>query len=187
MDMTNEKKITQLSRTTVYQNRWITLNEDKVRFPAGFEGIYSVIDKPPFALIIPVHEDGRIQMVQQYRYPIRRRCWELPQGAWENAPDSDPESLARGELAEETGYRAETMEKIGEMFPAGALLNQLCYIFVATGLTLGDTSRESTESDMETAAFTMHEIMDMFEKGTMPDANTMAALGYWKMKQGMVG
>ncbi|WP_321448824.1 NUDIX hydrolase [uncultured Cohaesibacter sp.] len=185
MEVKNDKEIIQLSRRTVYQNRWMQVNEDKVLFPAGFEGIYGVVEKPPFAIIIPVHSDGRIQMVQQFRYPIGQRCWELPQGAWEDTPDSDPETLARGELAEETGYRAGRMEKIGEMFPAGGLLNQLCHIFLAHDLTEGATSREATETDMETAAFSMDEILAMFEKGAMPDANSMAALGYWKMKAGL--
>ena len=184
MKMKSDKEIVRLSRRTVYQNRWMQVNEDKVRFPAGFEGIYGVVEKPPFAIIIPVHSDGRIQMVQQFRYPIGRRCWELPQGSWEDTPESTPEALARGELAEETGYRAQSMQKIGEMFPAEGLLNQLCHIFVAHGLEEGETSREATETDMETASFSMEEIMTMFENGEMPDANSMAALGYWKMKAG---
>nr|WP_321462369.1 NUDIX hydrolase [uncultured Cohaesibacter sp.] len=184
MAVKNDKKIIQLSRRTVYQNRWMQVNEDKVLFPSGIEGIYGVIDKPPFAIIIPVHEDGRIQMVQQFRYPVGKRCWELPQGAWEDNPDSDPELLARGELAEETGFRAKRMDKIGQMFPAGGLLNQLCHIFLAQELSAGEPQREATESDMETAAFGLDEIMAMFEKGTMVDGTSMAALGYWQMKEG---
>ena len=182
MEEQNSKSIIQLSRRIVYENPWMRVNEDKVKFPAGFEGIYGVVEKPDFVIVIPVHADGRIQMVQQYRYPVGCRYWELPQGTWESAPDSDREELARGELAEETGFRAGKMEKIGEMFPAGGLVSQRCEIFVATDLTPGEANREATESDMETAAFSLAEIMGMFAQGAMPDANSMAAIGYWQMK-----
>ena len=181
MILNQDKKIIQLSRRVVYENHWMQVNEDKVLFPAGFEGIYGVVEKTDFAIILPVHADGRIQMVQQYRYPISRRCWELPQGSWEDSSDSSPEELARGELAEETGYRAGKMEKIGQMFPAGGLLNQLCHMFVATELSEGQTNREATESDMITEAFSLEEIMQMFATGEMVDANTLATIGYWKM------
>ena len=72
--------ITQLASRPIYRNRWLSLREDKVRFPGGHEGIYTVVEKSDFATIIPVHDDGRIQLVRQYRYPVGGSYWELPQG-----------------------------------------------------------------------------------------------------------
>ena len=92
----------QLSTREVYRNPWLSLREDRIERPDGSGGIYSVVDKPDFALVIPAERDG-FHLVEQYRYPVGGRFWEFPQvtGA---APD--PESLARAELAEETGLRA---------------------------------------------------------------------------------
>lgn len=175
------RSIKQLSTRLVYENRWISLREDKVQFPGGHEGIYTVVDKADFATIIPVHDDGRIQLVELYRYPVGRLCWELPQGSWEDNPDADPADVARGELAEETGLIAEDIIKLGEMFNSYGLVSQTCHIFLARGLTQGQTAREVTEEGMETASFTLTEVKDMTQNGAFPDAISIGALGYWQM------
>jgi len=50
----------------VYRNRWMTVREDTIEHPNGAPGIYSVVEKPDFALIIPI-EDGHLYLVEQYR------------------------------------------------------------------------------------------------------------------------
>src|SRR4051812_39223187 len=87
----------------VYQNRWMRVREDTLRYRDGSPGLYGVVEKPNFVVIAAVEPDGHIHLVEQYRYPIGARCWELPQGAWELKPDADPLEVARGELREETG------------------------------------------------------------------------------------
>jgi 8-oxo-dGTP pyrophosphatase MutT (NUDIX family) len=72
----------------------------------GSEGIYGIVEKPDSVVIVPVEDDGRINLVQQYRYPIGARYWEFPQGAWEQTPGADPDDVARGELQEKTGLNA---------------------------------------------------------------------------------
>jgi len=46
----------------------------------GSEGIYGIVEKPDFVVIVPLENDSRIHLVQQYRYPVRARYWEFPQG-----------------------------------------------------------------------------------------------------------
>ncbi len=174
-------EILQLSTRTVYRNRWLTLREDMVRFPGGHEGIYSVLEKPDFALIVPIHEDGSIRMVEQYRYPVGQRMWELPQGAWETAPDTPLLAVAHAELQEETGFTAARMEPVGQLFEASGHANHAMHIFVATGLTAGPPRRETEEAGMTTAAFTPEAILDMLRAGELRDAATVAALGWLKL------
>src|SRR6187551_307522 len=72
-----------LGSRQVYANAWMTVREDPIRRADGSTGIYGVVDKPDFALVIPL--DGeRMRLVEQYRYPIGMRRWEFPQGT---APD----------------------------------------------------------------------------------------------------
>jgi 8-oxo-dGTP pyrophosphatase MutT (NUDIX family) len=96
------------STTVVYTNRWMTVREDKTLRHDGAEGIYGLVEKPDFALVIP-YADGGFHLVEQYRYAVKGRYWEFPQGSWEDKPDADPLALARGELAEETGLTAGAM------------------------------------------------------------------------------
>lgn len=170
-------EIKKLRRRTVYENRWMKVHEDAVLFPSGTEGIFGIVDKEDFVLIIPMHADGRFQLVQQYRYPVAGRFWEFPQGSWESKPGSDPELVAMGELEEETGFRAPRLQKLGHLCEAYGYSNQGFHIFLADQLIPGETARDVEEQDMQTAAFTRPEINEMILSGDIKDASTIAALG----------
>ncbi len=168
--------IRQISRRTVYQNRWMKLHEDRIRFPDGSEGVYGVVDKVDFVLVVPIHQDGSFQLVRQYRYPVGGRYWEFPQGSWETRPGTDPALVAAGELEEETGYRAATLDRLGYLYPANGIANQGGHVFRATGLTPGEINRDAEEQDLETARFSRAEIAAMIAGGDIRDAMTVAAL-----------
>lgn len=118
----------------VYKNKWMSVREDDIARPSGEKGIYGVVDKPDCAVILAVDE-GRIHLVQQYRYTVQQRCWEFPQGAWESNPDADHLALAKGELKEETGLKAESMIYLGQQYIAYGFLNQTCHIYYASQLS----------------------------------------------------
>ena len=168
--------ITRLNRRTVYENRWMRVHEDDVQFGDGSDGIYGVVDKEDFVLIVPRHRDGRLQMVQQFRYPVSGRYWEFPQGSWETAPGCDPELVALGELEEETGYRARSLFRLGHLFEAYGFSNQGFHVFLADDLEAGHVKRDAEEQDMVTAAFTPNDIQQMILTGQIKDAPTLAAL-----------
>jgi len=161
----------------------MSLHEDAVQFANGAEGIYGVVDKEDFVLIIPRHADGQFQLVQQYRYPVAARYWEFPQGAWETAPGSDPERVALGELEEETGYRANSLQKLGHLFEAYGFCNQGFHIFLADDLQPGRMARDVEEQDMITAAFSYAEIIEMIRNGHIKDAPSIAALGLFALNE----
>ena len=170
-----------LSSRTVYENRWMRVREDAVRFLNGDKGIYGVVEKPDFVVIIPRDADGRIHLVQQFRYPVSARYWELPQGSWETEPSAGPVSIALGELAEETGLRARTITKVCHLFEAYGYSNQGFHIFLATILQQGDPDREIEEQGMISRAFTLDEVVDLIRCGEIKDAATVAALGFLRM------
>jgi ADP-ribose pyrophosphatase len=113
-----------LGTRVVYENRWMRVREGAIRRRDGSEGIYGVVEKPDFVVIVPLEDDGRIHLVQQYRYPVGARYWEFPQGAWEAKPRADPAEVARGELREETGLVAAKMVQAGHLFEAYGYSNQ---------------------------------------------------------------
>lgn len=165
------------SRRTVYENRWMKVHEDVVAFPDGSDGLYGVVDKDDFVLIVPRHADGRFQLVQQFRYPVGGRYWEFPQGSWETRPGTDPEKVALAELEEETGFRAQSLTRLGHLFEAYGFSNQGFHAFLATDLQEGRVNREKEEQDMQTASFDLEAIHDMIRSGHIKDAPTIAALG----------
>jgi len=172
-----EDAITRMSDRIVYRNRWMTVREDQVRFQDGAHGIYGVVEKEDFSLIVPRHSDGRYQMVQQFRYPVGARYWEFPQGSWETKPGTPPETVAMAELAEETGYRAGHLTPIGHLFEAYGFSTQGFHIFLATDLASASADRDAEEQDMITGAFTPDQVTTMIRDGAIKDAPTVAAFG----------
>jgi ADP-ribose pyrophosphatase len=166
----------------VYRNRWMVVHEDIVSFANGGHGIFGVVDKPDFSVIVALSGDRRIQLVRQYRYPVKGSYWELPQGSLENANGASPIEVASAELAEETGILAEALEAVGSFYQGYGYATQRFHIFKATGLKAGPARREASESDMTTAAFSLPQILAMIETGEIKDGVSVAALGFMKLR-----
>ncbi|MFE7530265.1 NUDIX domain-containing protein [Kitasatospora sp. NPDC057542] len=178
-----DREIRATSSDVVYKNRWMTVREDKTIRQDGSTGIFGVVEKPDFALIVP-YADGGFHLVQQYRYPVEGRYWEFPQGSWEERPDADPLDLARGELAEETGLTAAAMTRLGYLYEAYGYCNQGVHIILATGLTSGEADPEETEAGMISRWFSEDEVWRLIEGGQLRDAPSVAALGLFQRCRG---
>ena len=169
--------IERMSSREVYRNSWMTVREDAIRRPDGSHGIYGVIDKPTYALVVA--QDGDLfHLVEQYRYPIGLRRWEFPQGTAPDLADLEPLELAARELREETGLRADSLVRLGQLDVAPGMSSQRGWVFLATGLTQGEHERELEEQDMHSAWFTGAQVEQMIRAGDITDAQTIAA---WAM------
>ncbi|MFC1458906.1 NUDIX domain-containing protein [Microvirga arabica] len=166
----------------VYENRWMRVREDAIERQDGSAGIYGVVEKADFAVIVPL-DNGLIHLVEQYRYPVQGRYWELPQGSWENAPGTDPLDLARAELREETGLTAASMTHVGHLFECYGHSTQGYHIYLAQGLQAGEAQREASEQDMVSRAFPVAEVLAMITEGVIKDSATVAALGMLRLKE----
>ncbi|WP_222426762.1 NUDIX domain-containing protein [Amycolatopsis rhizosphaerae] len=164
----------QLSSRQVYRNAWMTVREDDIRRPDGSHGIYGVVDKPDYALVIPADGD-RLHLVEQYRYPLGLRRWEFPQGTAPGPESPDPAELAARELREETGLIAGRLTDLGQLDVAPGLSSQRGRVFLATELVPGPHEREHEEQDMRTGWFTRAEFEKLLTRGEITDAQSIAA------------
>lgn len=181
----SDHEIETLGSRVVYQNRWMRVREDRIRRSDGYEGVYGVVEKTDFVVIAPI-ENGVIHLVEQYRYPVRRRCWELPQGSWEDQPGTDPDVLAQAELREETGLSAAVMTPVAYLHIAYGYSTQGYHIYLASGLTNGERDLDAEEAGLITRAFALSEVERMILDGTITDATTIAVMGLLRMK-GLIG
>ncbi|MEV0194074.1 NUDIX hydrolase [Kitasatospora purpeofusca] len=159
----------------VYRNPWMTVREDTVERADGSTGLYGVVDKPDYALVIP-RQDDRVHLVEQYRYPVAGRYWEFPQGSWpQGHHGTDPLDLARAELREETGLRADRMTYLGRLHVAYGYSSQGCHVFLAEQLTAGRPEREASEADMVQRWADPREWRELVRSGRITDTATLAA------------
>jgi len=165
------------------------VREDVIERANGERGIYGVIDKDPACIIIPLEHTAEgefVYLVEQFRYTVGCRYIELPQGGWEE-PNVDAEEMARGELREETGLRAERMTELAQLQIGYGVMNQRHHIFLAEGLTHGENSRDAEEHGMEVHRVSVAEFEAMMLDGRVVDNCTLAAWGVyllWKKRNG---
>lgn len=164
------------STRLAYKNPWLQVTEKRFLDPTGREGFYGIIERDQFAVIIPLHEDGRITFIRQYRYPVARRLLELPMGMWEDRPEADILDLARGELEEETGLRAKELIFAGSFFQGAGYSDQRGSVFLARGLTQGKPRREASENDMRNIEIDSRQIKEMIASGQFECMVTLSAL-----------
>jgi ADP-ribose pyrophosphatase len=173
--------ITTLSSREVYRNHWMRVREEEILRSNGQKGIYGVVEKEDCAIIIPI-DNGRVWLVEQFRYTIQERALELPQGGWEQEID-DPEELARGELMEETGLHAARMTRLGSMWIAYGYSRQLQHVFLATGLTPAEKNPDDEEHDLIIRSVTIEEFEQMMLDGVIRDNCTLGAWALYLMSK----
>jgi ADP-ribose pyrophosphatase len=178
-----------ISSREVYRNPWTRVREDVIERANGHRGIYGVVDKDPASIIIPLEvtaEGEFVYLIEQFRYTVRGRHWEFPQGGWEKA-EVVPEEMARGELKEETGLTADRMTLLSTLQIAYGVMNQKHYVFLAEGLTMGEATPDAEESDLVVRRVSVAELEGMIVDGTIVDNCSVAAWGLyrlWRERQG---
>jgi 8-oxo-dGTP pyrophosphatase MutT (NUDIX family) len=176
--------IRRLSSRVAYESRYLRLREDAIEQPDGSRGIYGVVEKPDFALVVP-WDGERIHLVGQYRYPVSSFEWEFPQGGVEGFDAIDPGVLARRELEEETGLRAGRLQHLGRLWHAFGFSSQGLDAFFATELTQGEPRREATEQTMRSRTVTVAELDAMILAGELRDAPSVAAWGLVRLRKSL--
>jgi len=174
--------IERVASREIYRNPWLVLREDDIRRPDGSAGIYAVVDKPTYALVMP-YDGHRFRLVEQFRYPVGARRWEFPQGTAPDRADVEPSELAERELREETGLRATSFEALGRLDIAPGMSSQRGWVFLATGVVEGEADREHEEQDMRSAWFPREEVERMIRSGVIADAQSVAAYGLFLLRE----
>lgn len=132
-----------------------------------------VLTHPGSVVVLALDEWGRVPLVRQYRAATGGELLELPAGT--RRPDESPEACARRELAEETGYTAQTWRQLGEFYVAPGYSGELMTLFLATDLTPGQAQPEADES-FELLLLPLPSLVEMAKRGELRDAKTIAGV-----------
>lgn len=88
------------------------------------------------AAVIVAVDDGHVLLVEQFRVPLGRNCLELPAGLIGDETEGETvEVSAARELEEETGYRPDRIEMIGEFASSPGMVSETFSLVRAVGLT----------------------------------------------------
>jgi 8-oxo-dGTP pyrophosphatase MutT (NUDIX family) len=163
-----------LSTRPLYNNPWISVREDQVLNPKGGKGIYGVVHFKNKAIgIIPVDEEGYTWLVGQYRYALEEYCWEIPMGG--GPLEIDILESAKRELKEETGFTAARWTMIARIHTSNSVTDEEGFVFLAEGLTPGETAPEETE-DLVVRKVHLREAVEMVMDNRITDSISVGGL-----------
>ena len=157
----------------LWKSHWYNLRQDLLRAPDGREFTYTLIDHPGAAWIVPVTSEGQVALIWHYRYTVDNWCYEVPAGGLSG--DLTPEQAARRELMEEVGGRAADLRCVGRFYTSNGISNEVAHVYLATGVQLGEASREPTEL-MEVRLVPVDEALSMARSGEISDGPSALAL-----------
>ncbi len=162
-----------MSFRQIYKGRVVDLRLEAVALPNGTSIDLEVIRHPGAAAVVPLHEDGCVTLVRQFRHAAGGFLWEIPAGKI----DTGEELLACAarELREETGLLAASWLRIGSVLTAPGFCDERIHLFLARQLTR--TSQDLGEDEI----LSVHDVpferaLEMIRNGDIDDAKTIAGL-----------
>ncbi len=121
-----------LNSEVKYQNRWISVREDKVVRPGGTEGIFGIDTMLPGSTVLAINDKKEIILTKEFKYGANQYSSEVISGGMSDG--ETPKEAAIRELEEEVGYIAENWIDAGVVNPFPTVVNSPNYMFIATGL-----------------------------------------------------
>jgi ADP-ribose pyrophosphatase len=128
---------------TVFQGRLLTLHVDVVKTAGGATASREVVDHPGAVGIVATDAEGRVLLVRQWRHAVGRALWEIPAGTLGRG--EPPETAARRELSEETGFSARRWQRLGTGPVAPGYSGELLHLFAASDLASGEAHTDPDE------------------------------------------
>ncbi len=179
--MSDERLIEkEVSSELIYDGKVLHLYKDTVSLPDGQEAIREYCKHNGGVCVLPLTDDGDVICVRQYRYAHRQLTLEIPAGKLEKK-DTDIREAALRELREETGAACKSLTYLGKMYPSPALLSEVIYMYMATGLEFGECSLDDDEF-LECERIPLERLVEMACTDEVLDAKTqIAALRAWRI------
>ncbi|MDW5471521.1 NUDIX hydrolase [Staphylococcus equorum] len=164
-----------LHKESIYKGAIIDLEVHDIELPDGQTSKRELVYHNGAVAVCAINPDNQVILVRQYRKPAEKTLLEIPAGKLEI--NEERESAAKRELEEETGYIAEKLELITEMYGSPGFSNEKISIYFAKDLKIGEMNLDDDEF-IEIETYNIEEITVMLQNQEIEDAKTIIALQY---------
>jgi ADP-ribose pyrophosphatase len=162
-----------IARRVLWQGSVGSFGLDTVELPGGRRAELALLHHPGAAAVVPFLDRERIVLLRQFRHAAGGTIWEVPAGKLDG--NEDPAVCAARELAEETGYRAGRIERVGSILTTPGFSDERIHLFCAFELEPGEPAHEQHEV-IRTEAVPLARALEMIDAGEISDGKTIAAL-----------
>jgi len=157
---------------TIYEGRLLKIRLEDVALPDGRRKKREIVVHPGASAVLALRrkQSGEeILFVEQFRKAVQRSTLEIPAGTLEAG--ETPESCAKRELLEETGYSAERFEKLLSFFPSPGYSTEVIHIFKVEGLR-----KVEERSELKVRFLTLEDAISRIKRGEIMDGKTIISL-----------
>ena len=162
-----------VKKNLIYDGKILQLYNDEIVTPSGKTAYREYVNHHGGASILPVDDEGNIYLVEQFRYAYKQLLLEILAGKLEKGEDALV--CARRELKEEIGADCKDIKFIDLIYPTPGYTNEPLHIFLATGLTFGDTNWDDDEY-LNIKKIPFDKAVQMVKDGEIKDGKTVIAI-----------
>lgn len=164
---------TERASREIYGGRIVHLYERDVELPGGHTVTLEIVHHPGAAAVVPLHGDGTVTLVHQYRHAVGGWLYELPAGLLEDG--ESPADCAARELTEETGLTAGRLTPLITYHTTPGFSDEEVHLFVGSDLTEGEASLGHDEV-LEAVRMPLDDALARIGTGGITDGKTVIGL-----------
>ena len=155
---------------------WFKVYADQVRLPDGhLIDEFFRIDSRSYTVIFALTDDAQVVLVEGYKYGANRVLTQLPAGYIEDG--ETPETCARRELREETGYEASHWEPLGTYCPDGNRGFGKAHFFLAQHAHPVATPDRDPEENLTVRTIPRAQIRELLLGAELGEMTAVAGIG----------
>ncbi len=166
------------SITPIHDSGFMQFRREELLLPNGAHCRLDIIRHPGASCVVPIHPDGRVVLIRQYRHAAGGFILEAPAGKLDNG--ESPESCAAREIIEEAGVKAGRLHRLGPIFTTPGFTDEVIHLFAATELESVPAAPEHDEI-IDTLVLPLNEALELAQSGEIRDGKTLCAL--WRLQQ----
>jgi len=160
----------------IFEGKIINLRVDTVELQNQKYAKREIVEHKGASAVIAINENNELILVKQYRKAVEEFLLELPAGKINVA--EEPRECALRELKEETGYEAEKITEIYEIYSSPGFSNEKIHLFKAENLKFTTTNFDDDEN-IEVLIINKEEAVKMLESGQITDSKTLVGILFW--------
>lgn len=172
--MSGKTKWKVISTKILFENSDIKVVSDKVLLPDGKITHYTYTPSTNDSVIMLVLDTkNNILLQQEYSHPPREIMWQLPGGSMKD--NETVIEAAHRELAEESGYGAQSYEKIGQFYTNNRNSNRIQYVVLCSDI-YPRSLRPDYDEFIKSTWVSLSKVKKMIKSGDFVNINLLASL-----------